>query len=184
MLKTTTIQTMYQHFERIFVIPIRRSTYREVQNIVFAATEGKEELFLKVLRSILQGSVEENFCTEKSKDLFQKLIDKFSIPIRASKEIFERGDVVSTIGSDLLEGKQSIGFLTRIKRIDGEEFHFITDPEITLHFFQHFFARIQELAGKSEAGELFSQSYPSLHKLEGELHKLLEEFSPKENEGE
>jgi hypothetical protein len=74
--------------------------------------------------------------------------------VRLSKEVYERGEVVNIITSDTLSHEEKTVFLHRIRRIDGEELQFITDPESTLHLLHHFMNRLEEIKNKEEGHPL------------------------------
>jgi len=59
--------------------------------------------------------------------------------------VYERGEFVNIITSDLVSQQDQYAFLNRIRRIDGEEFVFMSDPQNTLNLLQHFVGRFFEL---------------------------------------
>ena len=64
---------------------------------------------------------------------------------RLAKEVFERGEFVNIITSDLVTQEEQFAFVNRLRRIDGEEFVFMSDPQNTVHLVTHFVGRLYEL---------------------------------------
>ena len=56
-----------------------------------------------------------------------RLIEEYSIPVRMAKEVFERGEFISLASCDMMTQPNRLAFLNRIRRIDGEEFHYLSD---------------------------------------------------------
>jgi hypothetical protein len=73
------------------------------------------------------------------------VIRDFTIPARLAKEVFERGEFINMITSDLVAQQEEVAFLNRMRRIDGEEFLFLADPQNLVHLLQHFVARLFEM---------------------------------------
>ena len=48
---------------------------------------------------------------------------------------------------------EEAAFLNRVRRIDGEEFTFLSDPLNTLNLLQHFVGRLPELTKNQKAKE-------------------------------
>ncbi len=131
--------------KRIFCQKVTRSTIREVQNGFMACTKNDQELSRDLLETILSGQLQGGFSSHPLADHIKKIMSEFTIPLRVAKEVFERGEFVSMVTSDILKNEGDIAFLNRIRRVDGEEFSFISDPVSTLHLLHHFTARVQEL---------------------------------------
>ncbi|MBJ7449506.1 MAG: DUF5414 family protein [Parachlamydiales bacterium] len=137
---------------RIFAMKITRSTFREIQNMLLTLTNGDKDIASDILESLFTGQVKDTVSKGKGAEAIKAMTREFSIPIRLSKEVLERGEFVSIITSDTISQKDRVGLLNRMRRTDGEEFLFITDTESTIHLLQHFAGRMQELE-KVEAGK-------------------------------
>lgn len=142
-------EAMIHHIEavlkRIFSIKITRSTIREVQNGLMACTKNDRELSQDLFEAIISGQLQQGFASHPQIEFLKKLLAEFTIPLRVAKEVFERGEFVSMVTSDMITNENEVAFVNRVKRIDGEEFSFLTDPLSTLHLLHHFTARVQEL---------------------------------------
>src|SRR5436190_1812662 len=64
---------------------------------------------------------------------------------RFTKEVSERGDFVNILTSDLLAKGDQFIFMNHLRRIDGTEFDFMSDPQNTVNVANHFIGRLLEL---------------------------------------
>lgn len=163
---------------RIFAMKISRSTFRELQNALISVTSGNRELANDLFESLYTGQLKDSLAKQKGVDQLKAILNEFSIPIRLSKEIFERGDFVNIITSDTLGQQDNVAFLNRIKRIDGEEFLFITDPESTIHLLQHFMGRLSELEKKPQGKEQIAMYRKDLAEIRARIDALVENAAP------
>lgn len=150
MLNEAMIHNIEAVLKRIFCQKVTRSTIREVQNGLMACTKNDRELSQDILETLISGQLKGGFASHPLADSLKKLMIEFTIPLRVSKEVFERGEFVSMVTSDLLTNEGDVAFLNRVRRVDGEEFSFISDPLSTLHMLHHFTARVQELEQNKE----------------------------------
>lgn len=153
MLKKKTLQLVRMHLQRIFAFSVTRSTFREIQNVALAASEGDTDVANKILEAFFTGQIKEDLVSEKTRDLLEQILDEYSMLVRLSKEVQDRGDVVSLIVSDPIEQKDAIGFIHRLKKVDGTEFSFVTDPNSTVSLLHHFISRIEEMDQSKLAAE-------------------------------
>lgn len=167
------LSQLTKNLQRIFSMNIMRSTFREVQNAILSATEGNKETANTLFETLLLGEVKDGVIAPKSKDSLKLIIDKYSIPIRLSKEVYERGDFVNIITSDLLTQANRVVFLNRIRRVDGEEFQFITDPESTFNLLQHFLARVQDLNKSEDSKKIIASHKKDLQELKSKIEQLI-----------
>lgn len=136
------------NLKRIFAMKVTRSTFRELQNVIFTCANQDKNLANFLFETLLSGQVK-GTVSEKHKAALEDIIKNFTIPTRLAKEVFERGEFVNMITSDLVAQAEEVAFLNRIRRIDGEEFTFLADPENTIHLLQHFVGRLFELEKNS-----------------------------------
>lgn len=132
-------------FERVFAFNITRSTFRQLQNVIFAIAEGNKEVATAILESLLQGEIKPEANKAVSTPSFKKFVDSYNVLTQVAKDVLERGEFINLVTSDVLQNPQAIVFANRIRRIDGEELQFITDAESTLQLVTHFLNRIQEV---------------------------------------
>lgn len=153
MFDEATMDNVSRGLQRVFSMKITRSTFREVQNIIFTATKeqnGGAESFLKTL---LTGEDKDKLAAGAALEKLNRIIDQYSIPVGLSKEVLERGEFLNLLTSELVKNNNSTFFVNRVRRIDGEEFQFITDPSSTLHILQHFVNRFHEMKQPGSNGE-------------------------------
>ena len=157
MIEENVLTQLHMNLKRVFAMPITRSTFREVQNAVMGTCPNNKEEYTTLFESLITGDPSSTCTSCKKKEPMEKLINEFSIPIRVAKDVFERGEFISMVSSDIIAQKDRIAFLNRIRRMDGEEIHFISDIKGSINLLLHFAGRLQE-AEKSETGkELLSQ---------------------------
>ncbi|MCX6994508.1 MAG: DUF5414 family protein [Chlamydiae bacterium] len=166
MLNELMIHNIEAILKRIFCQKITRSTIREVQNGFMACTKNDQELSRDLLETVLSGTLQGGFSSHPLSDNIKKIISEFTIPLRVAKEVFERGEFISMVTSDILKNEGEIAFVNRIKRVDGEEFSFISDPASTLHLLHHFTARLKE----------FEQNKDLLQAMKGDLIAIKEKL--------
>lgn len=162
MLNETMINHIHGVLKRIFCQKVSRTTIREVQNGLMACTKGDRELSQDLFEALLSGQLQTGFASHPQAEGLRQIIAEFTIPLRVSKEVFERGEFVNMVTSDMLTNEGEVAFVNRVKRIDGEEFSFLTDPVSTIHLLHHFAARVQELEKNKDL----------LHSLKGDLVSL------------
>lgn len=154
-------------FKRIFSLPVTQMTYREVFNLVMVAAEGDKEVCNRLLEALGTKKMYDKW-TEAQKEQMRKLSDNYALSIRIAREVMDRGEFLSLLTTDVVDGQQQqqpMVFLNRIRRVDGEGFHFLTDPLATAQLIAHFISRLSDLK-ESDAGlEL-------LNKLSGDLGKV------------
>lgn len=149
---------------RIFALPITRSTYREIQNALFRATNGSKEKTQYILELIYKGE------KVKDNDLINELLDAFTVKTRLARDVMERGDFVSLLTSDITKPSDKIFLINRIKKVDGEEVQFLTDSDSTLHFIEHFIGRLEEVKSQDKA---FTNTYKNrLKQIADDIQKL------------
>lgn len=175
---------MRTHFQRIFAFNITRSTFRELQNIILAAAEGNTDMANKLLEAIFLGQHKEGVVTEKAKDAFDGLIKEFSMLVRLAKEVQDRGDVVNLIVSDILEQKDTVGFLHKLKKIDGEEFSFVTDTHSTINLLHHFITRVEEMEQSKLAKEELQRYHHTFVEMRNFFDGITKKYPPLPEEKE
>lgn len=139
-----TLMLFEGNLRRIFAMKISKSTFREIQNVILSCANQDKDLANFLFETLLTGQIKLQV-NEKQREVLEDAIKNFTIPARLAKEVFERGEFVNIITSDLVTQQDQVAFLNRLRRIDGEEFVFLSDPENTLHLIQHFVGRIFEL---------------------------------------
>lgn len=159
--------------QRIFALPMTKSTFREVQNAIANQFENNRDEANSFLELLLRGEVKGDVSELGDRDELEKLIEFFSIPTWVAKDVHEKGDFINLITSDILTQNNQVLCANRIRKIDGEEFQFLTDPESTLQLLQHFLVRIQELEKNERTRPVITRNRPQLESLKQKLDELL-----------
>lgn len=139
------------NLRRIFAMKITRSTYRELQNVILNCANQNQELANFLFETLLTGQLKASIPNEKHREIIEEMIKTFTIPARLAKEVYERGEFVNIITSDLITQQDQSAFLNRIRRVDGDEFVFLSDTQNTVHLVQHFVGRLYELENSKNA---------------------------------
>ncbi len=160
------------NMKRIFAMKITRSTFREIQNVILNCANQNKEIANFLFETLLTGQINATIPNEKQREILEDVIKNFTIPARLAKEVFERGEFVNIITSDLVSQQDQFAFLNRIRRIDGEEFIFMSDAQNTLHLVQHFVGRLYELDSNPKAKEELQKYKKELGILSERLKQL------------
>ena len=145
MLKKKHIEQLFAQFQRIFALKIGRTTYREIQSAVLVSVEGDRDLANKLLEAVATGDFKDSIVDKEASGPLRNMINGYCIPVRLSRDVYEHGDFIQVITSDIASGERTL-FVNRIRRIDGEELQFVTDGDSTLQILQHFVGRMEEIA--------------------------------------
>ncbi len=145
------------NLRRIFAMKITRSTFRELQNVLLNCTNNNKELANYLFETLLTGQIKGTLNNEKHQEVLEDVIKHFTIPARLAKEVHERGEFINIITSDLITQQEECALFNRIRRIDGEEFVFLSDPQNTVHLLQHFVSRLQEFQTQDKGREALAK---------------------------
>jgi hypothetical protein len=167
-----TLMLFEGNLKRIFAMQITRSTFRELQNVILACASNNQAVANFLFETLLTGQIKGNTPNEKHREILEECIKDFTIPARLSKEIYERGEFINIVTSDLVTQGDESAFLNRVRRIDGEEFTFLSDPANTVNLVQHFIGRLQELEKNPKAKEKLAQHKNDLKVLGERLKQL------------
>jgi len=159
--------------KRIFSLPINRTTYREIHSAMFNISEGNTEIANNLFEVLLTADTNSEKAKNFPKEELKKLIDEFSISAWTAKDVFEKGDFISLVTSDMIASPNQQVFSNRIKRVDGQEFHFISDIESTLHLLTHFSTRITELEKNPGAKKLLNGYQKELNAIKSRLEAVI-----------
>lgn len=161
------------HLQRLFSLKIGRTTFRELQNAILNTVEGDRDQASQLFDALMRGDVPETLADTESLPAIRALIDAFSVPARLARDVYERGDFLQVITSDVIRQNDTPLFVNRIRRIDGEEIQFITDVESTVHLLQHFVGRLSDLEGQGNEGAAVDAVRHPLEQAQQALQSLL-----------
>ena len=153
MLDDKTVMLFEGNLKRIFAMKITRSTFRELQNVILSCANQNQDVANFLFETLMTGQIKPGMVNEKHQEILEQCITLFTIPARLAKEVLERGEFINIITSDMVTQGEECAFLNRIRRIDGEEFTFLSDPVNTLNLLQHFAGRLPELMKNAKGKE-------------------------------
>lgn len=143
-----------------------------MQNAILFCVEGDREAASKLLEALLRGEQENQNGTAKDPAL-QKLIERYSLPIGVAREVSERGDFLSIVTSDVINHPEMPLFGNRIRRIDGQEFEFITNAESAVQLLHHFSSRLQEMENLEKERKVLKGLKKELVALKDRIDQLI-----------
>jgi hypothetical protein len=172
------MQQLSMAFQRILTLPLSKSSFRQMQNAILFCLEGNRDAATRLLEALLKGSQENPTGAKPTMDPnTQKLIDRFSLQIGVAREVSERGDFLSIVTSDIINHPEMPLFGNRIRRVDGEEFDFITNAESTIQLLHHFSSRLQEMEKVEQSREVLKGAKKELISLKNRVEQLIQNAS-------
>lgn len=159
-------------FKRIFSMPINKLTFRELQSAVLTAAEGDRDVSKNFLESLLTSSQDNQEVSAKG-PVFKDFVKEFGVLTWLAKDVFEKGEFINFISSDIHNQPNRVFFSHSLRRVDGKEFEFLTDPASTFQLVQHFLNRVHEL-GKTE-GRLLGSFRKEINLMKSTIDKILED---------
>jgi hypothetical protein len=121
--------------------------------------------------------MKEGAIAETAKEKMRAIIERYTIPSRMAKEVFERGEFVAGMTSDVVfdnETGQNALIITRIRRIDGQELQVVNNTQTTLFTIQHHLQRLQELTAHEKGKEQFKFLKDQLNQIKQNVSALSE----------
>lgn len=140
------VEELDKSFKRILTMPMSKSTFRQLQNAIFASADKNIESANELIESLLTGNVKKDISSNVSAKTLDSFFLNYAVPLSVARDVAEKGEFVSLITSDIIPHPSLAILSSRIKLVDGEEFQFLTDPESTLQFARHFLSRLQEFS--------------------------------------
>lgn len=160
------------NLKRIFAMKITRSTFRELQNMILTCSGHNKDIANFLFETLLIGEVASGWLNERETRRMEEVINHFTIPARLAKDVHERGEFINVITSDMISQQDDSALLNRIRRIDGEEFVFLSNAENTMHLIQHFIARLQELQSNKKVQDDLAKYKKELNLASERLKQL------------
>lgn len=160
--------------QRIFCLPITRSTYRDLYNVSLVLAKGDQQKAGQILEVLFTGTVKPDRVATNAEPKVRQMIERFTISCRMSKEVFEKGDFIGNVTSEMLTQEDKAVAINRIRKIDGEELQFATDAKGTLYLVHHFLTRLEEFSqieGAKKDIESFSKEIADLQNRLSALQK-------------
>lgn len=171
MIDAKKLQQLDLAFQRILTLPVSKSSFRQMQNAILFCLEGDREAASKLLDALLSGKAESQ---NGANPAIQKLIERYSLPIGVAREVSERGDFLSIVTSDIISHPEMPLFGNRIRRVDGQEFDFITNAESTIQLLHHFSSRLLEMEKLEKQREVLKGFKKELNALKMRIDQLIQ----------
>ena len=173
MLDTNKLKQLDFDFQRVCALPIAKSSFRQMQNAVLFACEGDKELATRILDSLVAGDskIQAQDCTDQN--AFMSFLKSFNVPFNVAREVAERGEFIGMVTSDIINHPQMPMFGNRIRKIDGEEFEFLTDVSSTVQLLNHFCFRLEEMDKLEKAKKVLQGTKNELIQLRDQIDKLV-----------
>lgn len=168
MLEEQEARHLEQAFNRIFSFPITKLTFKEIQRSVFTVTKENRDKANQVLEAFLTGNSKQ----EDQDQAFKELADQFSAKVRLARDVLEKGEFISFLSSDLINPTHPL-FINQVRRIDGEEFQFLTEPEGIIHLLKHFIGRVEELQRIDKTKAFMKHQSNELKSIRDRLDQLI-----------
>jgi uncharacterized membrane-anchored protein YjiN (DUF445 family) len=166
MLQVAQLEKFQKALQRIFML--------KVQNAAVAATEGNKEAAQHLFQTVVKGTSEQGDLDDITYQALQETVKNYSVPISLSRDVSEKGEFINLVTSDTLRQGESFAFLNRIRRVDGEDFQFISDLDGSLHLMMHFGSRLQELKTAEGGKELLASKTKALSVVRDQINALLD----------
>ncbi|MCB1112852.1 MAG: DUF5414 family protein [Chlamydiales bacterium] len=167
------VAQMHKVFDRIFAMPISRTTFREVQSALLAFCEGKQEPYKLMFEALLTGKTPDDLSKLTKGGELQSFITKFQVKTFVAREVHEKGEFINFITSDLITHPNRVVFANCIRCVDGKELRFLTDIESTLQLLNHFVGRVHEAEKVEASKEAISGFKNELTKLKSKIEELI-----------
>ena len=158
-------------FQRILALPISRATFRDLQNAILVGTASNSQSAAQFLNALLTGDLRE--ASEKPSPVIKAFFEEFSVKTRVAKDVSERGEYLSAITSDTMYHPVTPVFLSRMRRIDGEDFQFLADPQGVLSLIAHFLGRLGDLEKNDSNYDITEKFKNELKEVRTSLDKLV-----------
>ncbi len=166
------IEELDKSFKRILTMPMSKSTFRQLQNAIYASADKNIESANGLIESLLTGEVKKEITKNVTPKVLTAFFEDHAISISVARDVAEKGEFVSLITSDIIPHPSLAILASRIRRVDGEEYQFLTDPESTLQFARHFLSRLQEFSQIESGKNILNQHKEELKALRNTLDTL------------
>ncbi len=135
------VEQLKQGLQRAFALPLSKMTFREVQNAVALIFPNQSEVANKVMESLVKGELSTSMQAPKLKEVIQE----YAPLMRFAKEVADYGEFMNSFTCDFISQGNQVFFINRMRRIDGEEYHFLSAPETNIRLAHMFINRLRDL---------------------------------------
>lgn len=160
-------------FQRILILPVSRSTFRQMQNAILGILDGDREKATQLLDALLNRDLKAFKGQANKEQAVHNFITRYAIPLAVARDVSERGEFISIVTSDIIGHPELPIFGNRICRIDGKELEFITDPATTVQLLLHFAHRLQEMEKVEKDRKVLKGLKKELTTLKSKVEQLI-----------
>jgi hypothetical protein len=163
------IQNLRSFMKRLFSLPVKRSTLRELHGVLHRFSQGDEQFFKAIFESLFKGQMVSEIPPFNARVELDQLIREFSPQVRLARDVHDRGEFLGFLTSDVMNYQDRVLLSNFIRNVDGEELQFITDVATTLQILHHFTGRLREMGQTKPGKEVLADSKQSLKQLNAAL---------------
>jgi hypothetical protein len=167
------MEVLEQQFQRIFTLPVTRTTFRELQSAISTALDNDNNRTNSFIDDLLFNRDNSDFPG------MNDFIKHYSIPLRVAKQVHENGEVLSMLTTDV--GTQGNSgqpiFSISIRRVDGGEFHFLTDTGGFLQVAEHILTRAETIVNVQAGRTALGNVRERLEKMSKSIDNLINQAS-------
>lgn len=169
------LEQVSHSLKRIFALPISRMTVREVQDALKNAFPNNLDLTNAVYTSLLAGKIDDKlFDDTDSKVHLKQLINDYSPTVRLAKDIAEMGEFMNIFSCDFLQQGNQVFFVNRMRRLDAQEYYFLSAPETNIRLAHMFINRLRDLKEATKGATLDKRIKDELESIKKDIDALLE----------
>jgi len=167
MLSQDKMEVLENQFQRIFTLPVTRTTFRELQNVISTAFDGNNEKTISFIDSLLQNR------KDSESDQIADFVKEYCIPVRVAKQVHDNGEVLSMLTTDVGMQAGNMIFSVRMRRIDGGEFSFLTDAAGFLQIAEHILSRIESVSTNQTGRAVIGSLKPRFEEMLETVSRLM-----------
>ena len=172
MISEEQMETLNRYFKRIFALPISRMTVLEVQNALNETLPGKTEVAKSIYESLMTGEMQGAIKEDVETDL-GGFVEHYSEHVRIAREVAERGEFMNSFSCDFFQQQNQIYFINRMRRVDGQEYHFLSAPETNIRLAHMFINRLRDLKKAAGGSQFEARLVEELQNIKKDTEALL-----------
>lgn len=168
------IEQINRALKRIFALPISRMTVKEVQNAIRSIFPNEQEKMQAIYNSLLSGEIGNNLDANGNKKAVEQLIDSFSSSVRLAREVAEMGEFMNSFSCDFFQQGKQVFFVNRMRRLDGQEYYFLSAPDTNIRLAHMFISRLEDLKNATKGQvELHANIKKELNEIKNVIDTIL-----------
>lgn len=160
-------------FRRIFALPISRLTIRELQNAINQALPENAETSKTLYESLITGDLKDGIKKSGGHSDLASLVEDYTYQFKIAREVAEMGEFMNSFSCDFLQQGNQVYFMNRMRRIDGEEYYFLSAPETNIRLAHMFINRLRDLKKSVGNTPLDPRLIAELNTLKTDVESLI-----------